>query len=66
MQPKMKSPAMTGIALTMAVGAVAAYAMHNRGASSRRRAIKRTANKASRVVGNMVGDVVGNVYGMMR
>ncbi len=66
MNPKMRNPAMTGLALTVAMGAVAAYAMHNRSTTSRRRAIKRTANKASRVVGNMVGDVVGNVYGMMR
>lgn len=66
MQHKMNSAAMTGIAMTVAVGAAAAYMLSGRSAKSQRKAIKKSTAKAARVVGDVVSDVVGNVYGMMR
>ena len=53
--------AVTGVALTMAVG-TAAYLMASRSMKPQRKAIKRTANKAMRAV----EDVVDNVSSMMR
>jgi len=66
MQNKMSASSLTGIAMTVAMGAAAAYVMSGRTDAARRKAIKRSTAKAARAVGTMVGDVVENVSGMMK
>jgi len=66
MQHKMSAASVTGIAMTVAAGAAAAYVMGGRTEAARRRAVKRTAARAARAVGTAVGGVVDNVAGRLR
>lgn len=66
MQHKMNASSLTGIAMTVAMGAAAAYVLGGYNDAARRRAIKRSTAKAAKAVGSMVTDVVDNVSGMIR
>ena len=66
LQHKMNAGAMTGIAMTVAVGAAAAYMLSGHSAKNQRRVIKKNTARAAKAVGDVVSDVVGNVYGMIK
>lgn len=66
MSSKMSASSLTGIAMTVAMGAAAAYVMSGRSETARRRAMRRSTAKAARAVGSMVGEVAEQVSGMLK